>query len=399
MVDTTATPRIAIIGGGPSGLVILLTLHRRGIPATLYERDTGFTSRSHLGGTLDLGWDSGQRALRENGLQEAFNKISRPEGEEFKICDSAGVVHLAREAEEHAPEDYRPEIDRSTLRRFLLDAVPSESVKWDHGLSTVRALGNGEYELTFLNGTKAVCDIVIGADGAHSRVRPLVSPATPLYHDITGAEISVTPEVAASPELKELSDRIGEGSIYAAENTRVIAFKRNGDGRIRAYALHRGPVDWVLPREPAEARKALLKLYEGWAPWMRKLIEHCDESAIYHRALFYLPIGLRWDHVPGVAIVGDAAHLMSPFAGAGANLAMLDGLELALVLAEAINGGKTAEEREAAVAEWEEKMFARGEKVAATSMSNSNTWFDAGAPGTAVEMVKAFANPETRREA
>ncbi|KAI0655892.1 hypothetical protein C8Q70DRAFT_1016205, partial [Cubamyces menziesii] len=70
-------PRIAIVGGGPSGLVALLTLHKRGIPATLYEREATSHSRAHLGGMLDLEWDSGQRALRENGLEAEFVKHSR----------------------------------------------------------------------------------------------------------------------------------------------------------------------------------------------------------------------------------------------------------------------------------------------------------------------------------
>ena len=71
-MSTPAHPRIAIIGGGVSGLVLLVTLHKRGIPATLYERDASPFQREHLGGTLDLHWDSGQRALRENGLQAAI---------------------------------------------------------------------------------------------------------------------------------------------------------------------------------------------------------------------------------------------------------------------------------------------------------------------------------------
>ena len=73
---STAHPRIAIVGGGPGGLTLLLTLHKRGIPATLYEREPSFASRSHLGGSLDLGYDTGQRALRENGLEQQFKGAS-----------------------------------------------------------------------------------------------------------------------------------------------------------------------------------------------------------------------------------------------------------------------------------------------------------------------------------
>ncbi|PIL34882.1 hypothetical protein GSI_02669 [Ganoderma sinense ZZ0214-1] len=199
--NTSTQPPIAIIGCGLGGLALLLTLHRRGIPATVYERDASFDARAHLGGSLDLGWKSGQRALRENGLQDEFDKHSRPEGEEMRICDSTGKVHLKLGGEdEEGPggppqgkEDIRPEIDRTVLRKLLLDAVPTHLVQWDHALSSVRALGNGQHELTFANGITATCDLLVGADGAHSRVRPLLSSATPQFLGVNGAEISLAP--------------------------------------------------------------------------------------------------------------------------------------------------------------------------------------------------------------
>ncbi|KAI0737350.1 FAD/NAD(P)-binding domain-containing protein [Daedaleopsis nitida] len=401
---TTVLPGIAIIGGGPAGLTLLLTLHRRGIPATVYERESGFSSRAHLGGTLDLGWDSGQRALRENGLEDEFKKFSRPEGDEFKMCDGAGNVLLAKRAEENAdkdPRDLRPEIDRSKLRKILLDAVPADAVKWGHGLSSIRSLGGGKHELTFTNGTTVVSDLVVGAEGGHSRVRPLVSPATPIYHGVTGSEISISPDVAARPDMKDIVKLVGDGSLYMSEGGKIMAFQRNGDGRIRAYAWFCGPEEWKTPSEPGEARAALVEQFKGWAPWTRKFIESCDDAAIYHRPLYYLPVGHRWEHVAGVTLIGDAAHLVSPFGGAGANIAMLDGLELGLVLAGCIVGGGEAEEREAAVAAWEEKMFVSAGKAAAVCMENITTFTSsAQTPDQAVEKAKEFIlNPAARREA
>ena len=171
-------PSIAIVGGGPCGLVLLLTLAKRGAPAVLYERDSGPFSRAHLGGTLDLGWAAGQRALRENGLEEALKTVSRPEGDEYKIGDEAGNILFHCHGVEHLnPQDIRPEIDRTVLRKLLLDAVPADAIKWGHTLASVRPLGGGKHELIFSNGTTATCDILVGADGAHSRVRSLVSPA------------------------------------------------------------------------------------------------------------------------------------------------------------------------------------------------------------------------------
>ncbi|KAI8989231.1 monooxygenase FAD-binding protein [Trametes punicea] len=369
-------PRIAIVGGGPSGLVLLLSLFRRGISATLYERDADSNGRARLGGMLDLEWSTGQRALRENGLEEAFKKYSRRDAQEARICGKDGVPILHRKGPDATEvenlEKERPEIDRRVLRQILLDAVPADSIKWDHALVSARQLdaSTGQHELTFANGVVTVVDILVGADGAHSRILPLLSSATPTYYGLTGAEISLPPDVVALPENNDISDAVGEGSCYVFEDSKVFVFQRNGDGRIRGYAWHRDALDWALPRDPIQAKKVLLGIYEDWAPWMRKLIEIADEQAIYQRPLFYLPVGHRWEHKPGVTVIGDAAHLMGPFAGAGANIAMLDGLELGLVLADVIDQGLDVKEREAAIAAFEEGMCACAEKYAALTMRN-----------------------------
>ena len=383
-------PNVAIIGGGPSGLVALLTLLKRGVPATLYEREASSSARAHLGGMLDLTWDEGQRALRENGLAEAFKANSRLDAQETRICGKDGIPLFHRTEDDVGDETQtRPEIDRRVLRDIMLAAVPASAVKWGHALAAVRTMDerSGQHELTFTNGVVVVADILIGADGAHSRIRPLVSTSTPIYHDVTGAEISVAPAVAALSSNADISDGVGHGSSFCIQDGKAFISQRNGDGRIRTYAFHRGPLDWVLPREPQEARGVLLEIYKDWAPWIRKVIEVCDDDAIYHRPLFYLPIGHRWPHKAGVTIIGDAAHLMGPFAGAGANLAMLDGLELGLVLADAVTRGLGVEEREAAVAAFEEKMCAKAEVFAALSYSNADASFGPDAPQA---MVDAF---------
>ncbi|EJF59080.1 FAD/NAD(P)-binding domain-containing protein [Dichomitus squalens LYAD-421 SS1] len=398
---TTAYPRIAIIGGGPGGLTLALTLHRRGVPFTVYERETSADSRAHLGGMLDLGYESGQRALRENGLGEVFARNSRPEADSFRAYDPEGNLLFAKDPDPNQdPLDVRPEIDRSVLRKILVDAIPANAVKWSHALASVRDLGNGERELTFANGNTAVVDILVGADGANSRVRPLISSAVPIYHGVTGAEISIAPEDTKKPELQDVISMLGNGSMFSFGHGMMLGSQLNGDGRIRTYAWFPGPEDWKLPNEPAEARKVLLEIFKNRAPSLRKLIEYCDDGAIYQRSLYRLPLDHKWEHVPRVTILGDAAHLMSPAAGAGVNLAMLDALELGIVLADTINGASTVEEREAAVATWEKERIEAANHFAVIANINVQAWTSTEDPASMLQsMFKRMGDSAVRRKA
>ena len=382
--------QVAIVGGGIGGLAVLLTLFRRGISAKLYERDMDLNERAHLGSMLDLGYDSGQRALRENGLEDVFKANSRLDAQELRIGGKDGVPLFRTTAEDAVTEQgARPEIDRAVLRRIMFEGVPADAVKWGHTLASIGLLQHGRRELTFTNGLVVIADMVIGADGANSHVRSLVTPAVPIYHGITGAEIAITPELAASTGMADVSKGVGLGNCFLADDGKTLFFQRNGDGRIRAFAWHHH-MDPLFPVEPTEARNALLELFSDWAPWMRKFIEHFDDDAVYPRPLYYLPVGHQWEHKPGITLIGDAAHLMSPAAGAGANLAFLDGLELGIALGATISTGRRVEEREAAVAAFEQRMLARAERSATASYHNLQAFVSPASPWSTIAAWKAL---------
>ncbi|EJD40425.1 FAD/NAD(P)-binding domain-containing protein [Auricularia subglabra TFB-10046 SS5] len=305
---TPAAPRIAIIGAGPAGLILLNVLARHGVPATVYERDEEFGSRAHLGGTLDLHFESGQAAMKGAGLWHVFVAHSRPEGQEMMFIDRSGESLFHVDPPTNAEQFARPEIDRTVLRKIMVDGAPPGSIKWGYALTSATPVaGSAGWELAFSNGAKAVVDLLVGADGGRSRVLPLVSDAEAAYTGVTGIEVSF--DSSAHPAL---AARVGNGSVIAVDEHKALIAQRNGDGRIRTYAFFLDDDAEYIPclvADPERAIAEVLARYDCWAPWLRELVEVADLHAVYARPLFMLPVGHAWTHRAGVTLIGDAMNL------------------------------------------------------------------------------------------
>ncbi|WP_066374997.1 FAD-dependent oxidoreductase [Herbidospora mongoliensis] len=336
--------RIAVVGGGPAGLTFARVLHRHGHPVTVLERDPGPNARPP-GGTLDLHEGLGQLALDKAGLLAEFQALSRPEGQAMRILDVDGTV--LRDWRPRPDDLANPEIDRGQLRDLLLGPL---DVQWGRMVTEVTP-GDGAL-VRFADGRQEAFDLVVGADGAWSRVRPAVSAATPRYTGVTMVETSLDDVDTRHPALARL---IGDGSVAVYGMNRNLVAQRNSGGHVKVYAQFRAPLD----RHPdaGAVRSNLLALFDGWAPPVLDLLRH--GVAFIHRPLHVLPVGHTWAHVPGVTLMGDAAHLMPPL-GAGANLAMLEGAELAESVATASGPGDLDEVARA----FEEQMWARARRWA-----------------------------------
>ncbi|MFB4303908.1 FAD-dependent oxidoreductase [Actinomadura sp. NTSP31] len=338
--------RIAVVGSGPAGLTFARVLHRHDHPVTVLERDPSPDARPP-GGTLDLQEGLGQLALRKAGLLAEFRTLSRPEGQAMRILDTDGTV--LRDWPSRPDDRASPEIDRGQLRDLLLGPL---DVQWGRAVTEVVPGTPDGVPVHFADGRQETFDLVIGADGAWSRVRPAVSSATPHYTGVTSLETSLDDVDDRHPDLARL---IGDGSVAVYGVNRGLVAQRNSGGHVKVYAQFRAPLDWHrdLDLTDVEAvRSSLLALFDGWAAPVLDLLSH--GTAFVHRPLHVLPVSHTWAHVPGVTLLGDAAHLMPPL-GAGANLAMLEGAELA----ESIAAATGPEDLDKAVRAFEEQMWAR----------------------------------------
>ncbi len=362
-------PTIAVVGAGLSGLMLARTLHLNGIASTIHERDTSPTARVQ-GGMLDIHEEDGQAALRAAGLYEQFRAIVHPGGQAQRILGPDGTVYVD---ETDDGDGDRPEVDRGRLRRLLLDSLPAGTIRWGAPVTSARALGDGWHELTFAGGATTTCDLLVGADGAGSRIRPLVSPAAPAYSGISFIEVDHHDADRRHPGPASV---VGHGMLFALGPGRGFLAHREPDGSLHVYIALAKPESW-LPSidwtDTGQGKAILLDEFAGWAPGLQALISEAD-GALVPRAISTLPIGHRWDRVPGVTLLGDAAHLMSPFAGAGANLALADGSRLA----EAIAAHPGEPER--ALAAYEEPMFTRSAEVAAIAARSLEICFADDAP-------------------
>ncbi|AJZ88499.1 FAD-dependent oxidoreductase [Klebsiella michiganensis] len=366
---------IAIIGAGLSGLMLARVLYRHGINSTIYEAEPSPYVRKQ-GGLLDIHAESGQRALEIAALSDDFLRLVRHGEDAKRVVNKDGDILFDRTSN---ASSLRPEVDRGELRAMLISSLPRGTIRWGCKVTSLKPLGDGRHQIDFVDGANTVVDLLVGADGAWSRVRPLLTDARPLYSGTCFIEIALTRDDARHT-ASILA--IGTGTLMAVAPGRGIIAHRNKDGSAKGYVALNKSEEWIRSVNFGNVYAGLAVIAEqftGWAPHLLDFITDSIAEPIL-LPIYALPANIQWSRCEGVTLIGDAAHLMSPFAGQGANLAMWDGAELGQSIAA------SPDDLGAAITAYETALFPRSQDIAQMSARNQELFFGDFAPGSVVDM-------------
>ena len=368
---------VTIIGAGLGGLTLARVLHVHGIASTVYEADASADTRSQ-GGMLDIHEENGQLALKDAGLFDEFLKLVYPGGQQSRVLDKHGNVLF------DYPDDGtggRPEVQRGELRRILIESLPSGTIRWGHKVKAIEPLEGGRYLVNFADGSAETTDLLVGADGAWSKVRPLLSEVGPTYSGISFIETYLH---EADTYHKQTAAAVGGGSLFAVAPGKGIQAHREPHGVLHAYIALNRPETWFESIDFSDREAALAtiaKEFEGWAQELTALITNAEQTPVL-RMLHSLPAEHRWHRRTGVTLLGDAAHLMIP-SGEGANLALYDGAELGKAIAADIGDVETA------IAGYERELFARSAAAAAEANELMEVLFGDKSPQSLLDFFAA----------
>jgi 2-polyprenyl-6-methoxyphenol hydroxylase-like FAD-dependent oxidoreductase len=373
VADTSNFPHIAIIGGGIGGVALAIACKHRGIPFTLYERDSAFDARSQGYG---LTLQQASKAI------EGLGVINLAKG----IISTRHVVHTTEGKEigewgirKWLPSEIKPSVKRTnvhiarqSLRFSLLEQLGGEDeVQWGHQLVDYKETDDSAVDLSFeVSGSDAIkhtkADLIVGADGIRSAVRKLLigDEVSPLRYLDCIVILGICPLASLNGFESNLLD------------SATVFQTANGHERIYMMPFDADSVMWQLsfpmPEEEAKALSAkgpqalkeeALRRCQWHDPIPQILTAtqaaHVSGYPVYDRALLESDLLEQGNNV---TLIGDAAHPMSPFKGQGANQALLDALSLARSIAVGCRPNsqwRAAGIRESALTEFETEMLVR----------------------------------------
>lgn len=358
--------KVAIVGGGPGGLTLARLLQLKGVDIKVYERDVNKDARVQ-GTTLDLHHDSGLKALRQANLLEEFKKNYRPGADKMVIANNQAEIlftdHKEKPDADFGNPYFRPEIDRGPLRKMLLESLQPETIVWDRQIISLEKQSTG-WNLQFKNDETAYADIVIGADGSNSKIRPYVTDIKPFYSGITGLLCNVSNAGKSVPHQYEL---LNGGKMMAFGNSKSFIVATKGDGSLTFYLSLKIEKDYFKNINLSDKKQMLEWFKNEFSDWSEVWYPFFEnaETPFMCIPINCMPLDQTWEAQPNITLLGDAAHVMPPYAGEGVNMAMLDALELSECLTS--NDFKNLQD---SVSSYETNMRKRASAAAKESLSN-----------------------------
>lgn len=355
--------KVAIIGAGPVGLTMAILLQQKGIDVCVYERDKDPQARIR-GGTLDLHKDSGQKVMKKAGLLESYYAIAKPMG--MTITDQKGKILLTKQVTPENQYD-NPEINRNDLRKVLLNTLKQGTVIWDSRCKKLEVCEE-KWHLRFENETLAIADFVIVANGGMSEIRKYVTDTVAENTETFIIQGDVTQPELNCPEFFRLCNG---NRLMAAYKGNLLVANPDNKGVLTYGVIFKKPENWsdddngLNFQDQDSIRTFLLERFMDWNEHYKQLFR--STSSFWGLPTRILSLDKPWkkDRPLPITLIGDAAHLMPPFAGEGVNTGLVD----ALILADNLTEGKF-ENLADAINDYEKQMFIYANEAQLASVRN-----------------------------
>jgi 2-polyprenyl-6-methoxyphenol hydroxylase-like FAD-dependent oxidoreductase len=338
ITDNENYPNVAIIGGGIAGVALAVACFHRGIPFTLYERDSNFNTRSQGYG---LTLQQASKAMKEFGVLSLKDAVISTKHivhtSDGKMIGEWGMRKWLDPNSKTNSKRTNIHIPRQSLRLALLEQLHKNSaINWNHQLVDFKESKDQGVTLNFLvNGeSKTVnADLVVGADGIRSAVRKL----------LISEEISPLRYLGCMVILGICNLDALEGIESNLLDSATVFQTANGIERIYMMPYTADAIMWQLSF-PISEEEAIALNKQG----TKALKEEACKRTQWHHPIPQILFATKESQISGypvydrqvlqpellekgkqITLIGDAAHPMSPFKGQGANQALLDALALA----------------------------------------------------------------------